>query len=193
MVPIAAPDLTLKILAISCPSRRSLLSERALRSARAFRRCAEQNLKEKGALPISESFSFLFFTGRGGSFLSQRRERKEWGRILGGQRRPSLQFYRKCSEDETNGPMWASAPTGYGAKTRDLKEKVALPTTEGFSFFSSPGAAVLFFLEEEKEKNGGARRVDSGGRAYGVGWKCVQNWKQQPRPCGRGCCLRSGL
>ena len=24
-------------------------------------------------------FSFLFFTGRGGSFLSQRRERKEWG------------------------------------------------------------------------------------------------------------------
>ena len=29
---------------------------------------------------------FLFFTGRGGSFLSQRRERKEWGRKLGGRR-----------------------------------------------------------------------------------------------------------
>ena len=34
------------------------------------------------ALPNLESFSFLFFTGRGGSFLSQRRERKEWGRKI---------------------------------------------------------------------------------------------------------------
>ena len=29
-------------------------------------------------------FSFLFFTGRGDSFLSQRRERKEWGRKKAG-------------------------------------------------------------------------------------------------------------
>ena len=28
---------------------------------------------------VPPRFSFLFFTGRGGSFLSQRRERKEWG------------------------------------------------------------------------------------------------------------------
>ena len=32
------------------------------------------------ALPVLNDFSFLFFTGRGDSFLSQRRERKEWGR-----------------------------------------------------------------------------------------------------------------
>ena len=30
-----------------------------------------------------------------------------------------------------------------------------------FSFFSSPGAAVLLFLRKEKEKNGGAKRADS--------------------------------
>ena len=36
------------------------------------------------ALPNLESFSFLFFTGRGDSFLSQRRERKEWGRKKAG-------------------------------------------------------------------------------------------------------------
>ena len=35
-----------------------------------------------------------------------------------------------------------------------------------FSFFSSPGTAILFFLEEEKEKNGGASRADSVAHPY---------------------------
>ena len=50
---------------------------------------------------------FLFFTGRGDSFLSQRRERKEWGRKAGGQSRPPLQdVHRKPEEraDEGIGP-----------------------------------------------------------------------------------------
>ena len=65
----------------------------------------------------------------------------------------------------------ASAPTGrwIGGNAFGFRS---------FSFFSSPGAAVLFVLEEEKEKNGGAmqaeedfrlcRRGDEGIGPYGV-------------------------
>ena len=45
-------------------------------------RCAGSQFGDTGALPVLEGFSFLFFTGRDGSFLSQRRERKEWGRKI---------------------------------------------------------------------------------------------------------------
>ena len=39
-------------------------------------------MDRRGMLRDLGGFSFLFFTGRGGSFLSQRRERKEWGRKI---------------------------------------------------------------------------------------------------------------
>ena len=42
------------------------------------------------------------------------------------------------------------------ASSDAMAARFALPVSE-FSFFSSPGAAILFFLKEEKEKNGGAK------------------------------------
>ena len=44
------------------------------------------------------------------------------------------------------------------ASSDAMAARFALPVSE-FSFFSSPGAAILFFLKEEKEKNGGAKQA----------------------------------
>ena len=110
-VPTVVLNLTQKISAISCPLRQTLPPERSLRSAhRGVRRsqlhsvsagaakapyplapssfpncdrCAGSQFGDTGPLSVSEVL-FLFFTGRGGSFLSQRRERKEWGRKKAG-------------------------------------------------------------------------------------------------------------
>ena len=52
-------------------------------------------------------------------------------------------------------------PGGNGmelASSDAMAARFALPVL-GFSFFSSPGAAVLFFLYKEKEKNGGAKKA----------------------------------
>ena len=125
-VPTVVPEFSQNISIFSRPSRRSLPSERASRSARAFRKhllCDSNTAPCRGGRPGPPAFSgflrplqfyrifpnsirrgfqgrsalgragesrepterfsgrlFLFFTGRGDSFLSPKREREEWGR-----------------------------------------------------------------------------------------------------------------
>ena len=97
-MPTAVLNLTQKISAFLCPLRQSLPPERSLRSAHRLSESSSYTsdipyaAESKGEAPLVERespenrpkgslvVSFLFFTGRGDSFLSPKRERKEWGR-----------------------------------------------------------------------------------------------------------------
>ena len=208
-MPTAVLNLTQKISAFLCPSHPSLLSERASRSARAFRRhllcgsntapvgaddpvrpyrtrispqtSAKPSLPtagrtessaptilsyffripfaagSKGEAPLVERespenrpkgslvVSFLFFTGRGDSFLSPKRERKEWGR------KHIRRSFKGAPQNQT-----VTQQSGHSLerKKEQADTELSASAESAVQRASSDAAAILFFLRKEAKRMG---------------------------------------